>query len=74
MPLQYPLLFPYVTGGWSYSNIPGLSGDCENVITREFIAFLIQYKPDEGNIFYFGLVDCSYNLLLIAMLLLRLGG
>ena len=52
MPLQCPLLFPYGTDGWSL-NIPcvkGSSSSQEHVTMRKFIAFLIQHKPEEGNV------------------------
>ena len=49
MPLQYPLLFPYGTDGWS-EHIPCVEGSSSNrryVTMREFYAFLIQYRVNE---------------------------
>jgi len=52
MPLQYPLLFPYGTDGWSLNIlcVEGSSSSRGHVTMREFVAFLIQYRPNEGNI------------------------
>ena len=52
MPLQYPLLFPYGTDGWSayIQCVGGSSSNRVMVTMREFYAFLIQYRLDEGNI------------------------
>jgi len=51
MRLQYPLLFPYGTDGWAINIrcVEGSSNNLTNVTMREFIAFLIQYRHDEGN-------------------------
>jgi len=52
MPLQYPLVFPYGTNGWSLniSCVEGSNSNRKNVTMREFIAFLVHCRLDEGNI------------------------